>query len=59
MWRGKGEASERAACGERGVAADQLVGSDRHGASVSAHNRLSELCRRTSTATLLPETAAW
>ena len=47
MWRGKGEASERAACGERGVAADQLVGSDRHRASVSARNRLSELCRRT------------
>jgi hypothetical protein len=36
MWRGKGEASECAACGERGVAADQFVSSDRHGASISA-----------------------
>jgi hypothetical protein len=45
MWRGKGEASGRAACGERGVAADQLVGSDRHGAGVWARSRLSELCR--------------
>ena len=43
MWRRKGEASELAACGERGVAVEQLVGSDRHGTSVSARYRLSEL----------------
>jgi hypothetical protein len=38
MWCGKGEAGESAARGERGVAANQLVGSDRHRASVSAGN---------------------
>jgi hypothetical protein len=43
MWRRKDETSERAACGECGVSEDQLVGSDRHGASVSARNRLSAL----------------